>query len=47
MIMSNMHSQIKILLKLSAPFITDKGVQQAGTLACFLFNITLEQAIGK
>jgi len=47
MIMSKMHSQIKIPLKLSAPFIIHKGVQQAGTLACFLFNITLEHAIRK
>jgi len=47
MTMSNMHSHIKILLKLSAPFIIDKGVQQAGTLACFLFNITSEYAIKK
>jgi len=42
-----MHSQIKIPLKLTAPFIIHKGVQQAGTLACFLFNITLEHAIRK
>ena len=47
MIMSNMYSQIKILLKHSAPFITHKGVQQADVLACFLFNITLEHAIRK
>jgi len=47
MIMSNMHNQIKIPLKFSAPFIIDKGVQQAGTLACFFFTITLERAIRK
>jgi sorting nexin-29 len=47
MIMSNMHSQIKIQSKLSAPFIIHKGVQQADALACLLFHITLEYAIRK
>jgi len=42
-----MHSQIKIPLKLSAPFIIHKGIQQTGILACFLFNITMEHAIRK
>ena len=47
MIMSNMHSQIKIQSKLSAPFIIHKGVRQGDALACLLFNITLEYAIIK
>jgi hypothetical protein len=42
-----MHCQIKIPLKLSVPFITHKGVKQTGTLACFIFNITMEHAIRK
>ena len=45
MIMSNMHSWIKIQSKLSAPFIIHKGVRQGDALACLLFNITLEYAI--
>jgi hypothetical protein len=45
--MSNTHSHTKIPLKLSAPIIIYKDVQQAGTLACFLFNITMEHAIRK
>ena len=47
MITSNMHSQIKIQLEPSAPFIIYKGVWQGDTLACILFNITLEYAIRK
>ena len=47
MIISNMHSQIKIQSKLSAPFIIPKGVQQGDALACLLFNTTLEYAIRK
>ena len=47
MIMSNMKNQIKIQLKLSAPCIIHKGFQQGDTLACLLFNITLEYAIRK
>jgi hypothetical protein len=46
-IMSNMQSQIIIQSKLSAPFITHKGVRQGDALACFLFNIPLAYAIRK
>jgi len=45
MIMSNMHSQIKIQSKLLAPFIIHKGVRQGDALAWLLFNITLQYVI--
>jgi hypothetical protein len=47
MIMSNMQNQIVIQSKLSATFITHKGVRQGDALAQLLFNITLEYAIRK
>jgi len=47
MIMSNKHSQIKIQLKLSTPFIIHMGIRQGDALACLLFNTTLECAIRK
>jgi hypothetical protein len=37
-IMSNMQSQIKIQLKLSAPFLIHHGVRQGDALACRMFN---------
>ena len=40
--MSNIKSQIKIQLKLSAPFIIHKSIQQGDALAQLLFNVTLE-----
>jgi hypothetical protein len=43
----NMISQIKIQLKISAPLITHKGVQQGDALACLLFIITTEYTIQK
>jgi len=47
MIMSDMQIQIKIQLKLSAPFIIYKSVRQGDKLECLIFNITLEYAIRK
>ena len=46
-IMSNMQSQIKIQAKISALFIIHRGVRQGDALACLLFHITFEYAIGK
>jgi len=47
MIMSVMQSEIKIQLKLLAPFLIHKGVQQGDALACLLCNKTLDHAVGK
>jgi hypothetical protein len=47
MIMSVMQNEIKIRSKLLAPFLIHKGVQQEDTLACLLFNKTLDYAVRK